>query len=61
MRCNLLRQISECFAGVSRSYVGQSINIKLFRGAANDEIVLNTKYMIISSSISIVGDLIIIY
>ena len=37
------------------------INIKLFRGAANDEIVLNTKYMIISSSIAIVGDLIIIY
>ena len=37
------------------------INIKMFSNSHEDEIILNTKYMIISSSISILGDLVIIY
>ena len=37
------------------------INLKLFSNTNNEEIILNTKFMIASSSISIVGDIIIIY
>lgn len=37
------------------------INLKLFSRPDDEEIVLNTKFMITSSSISIVGDLVIIY
>ena len=37
------------------------INLKLFATTEDEEIILNTKFMIASSSISIVGDFIIIY
>lgn len=37
------------------------INLKLFSRSPAEEIVLNTRFMIISSSISVLGDLVIIY